>query len=177
MRRRGGPTKRLAPTISPDTHCPHVFTEDEGIQLEIECTDCGGAHDLSNSRCLLGVMNVVCGGAVPETVILKRYTHKRYRRDAVRLVSVAALELSSLNRALATPDQSSDKECRTCVASRQQIVSDMKRRLLENPETYVLGGAILADNIRRAHATPACARAGACIDSGLSASSTFGGEL
>jgi hypothetical protein len=177
MRHRGGPTKRLAPTIGPDALCPHIFTEDEGIQLEIECTDCGGAHDLSNSRCLLGVMNVVCGGAVPETVILKRYTHKRYRKNTVRLVSIAASELSSLNRALATPDQASDKECRTCFASKQQVVSDMKRRLLENPRSYVLGGALLVEDIKRAHAAVACVRASACINSGLSASAVFGGDL
>jgi len=176
MRHRGGPSKRFAPSIKPESSCPHKYTEEDGLQLEIDCVDCAGAHDLSNSKCLAGVTTVVSGGAVPETVILKRFTHKRYRKDLVKLVAAAACELASLNRALASSDPMSDRECRTCSSSRQQVILAMKRRLLEDPRAYVQAGATLLDEFRLARATTSCARAGACVESGFSASTIFGGS-
>ena len=175
MRHRRGPTKRLAPTLGPDTSCPHEFTEDEGVQLEIDCTECSGAHDLANSKCLTSAMNAACGGAVPEVVILKRYTHKRYRGDSVWLVSRAAAELAALNRVLASSEQLSDKECRTCAASRQLVIVDLRRRLLENPRAYMSGGLGLPEEIRRGRETVACTRAKECVEAGLGASTIYGG--
>ncbi len=172
-----GPSKRLAPSIKPESICPHKYTEDEGLQLEIDCVDCAGAHDLTNSKCMAGVMNVVSGGAVPETVILRRFTHKRYRKDLVRLVAAAAGELASLNRALASPDQASDKECRTCTSSKQQVILAMKRRLLEDPCSYVRAGPALLEELKTSHARTSCPRAGACVRSGFSASAIFGGSV
>jgi hypothetical protein len=176
MRHQGGPTKKLAPTIDPNISCPHSFTEDEGVQLEVDCLECAGAHDLMNPRCMIGVVNVVSGGVVPEIVILKRFTHKRYRRDAVNLVAMAATELSALNRALAAPDVASDRSCRTCFASRHQVISGMKRRLVENPEAYLLSSRRVAEEIRRAHSISTCERAGMCIDSGIAASTILPGD-
>lgn len=175
MRRYAGPSKKLAPAIDPDISCPHSFIEDEGVQLEIDCMECAGAHDLSNVRCMMGVVNVVSGGVVPESVILKRFTHKRYRKDQVNIVALAAAELSALNRALGTPNDMSDKNCRTCLANRHQVVSWMRRRLFEDPERYILLGEHLADEIRHAHASVTCERAGVCIDSAISASAMLSG--
>lgn len=177
MRHRGGPSKRLAPSIKPESSCPHKYTEDDGLQLEVDCLDCAGAHDLSNSKCMAGVTTVVSGGAVPETVILKRFTHKRYRKELVRLVAAAACELASLNRALASTDPMSDKQCRTCTSSRRQVILAMKRRLLEDPRSYVQAGEALADELKHARATTTCARARACVESGFAASKIFGGSV
>jgi hypothetical protein len=174
MRRREGPSKRLAPCIKPESSCPHRFSEDEGLQLEVECIDCAGAHDLSNGQCMAGVITVVSGGAVPDSVILKRFTHKRYRRDAVRIVAAAANELAALNRALASVETPSDKVCRTCPSSRQQVILLMKRRLLEDPVSYVKNGSAMLEELRRPHASISCARASACVESGLSVSMILG---
>jgi hypothetical protein len=125
---------------------------------------------------MVGVMNVVSAGAVPETVILRRFTHKRYRKDVVKVVAAAAIELAALNRAIASTDPLSDKGCRTCISSRQQVVSAMKRRLLEDPRMYMMGSATTADELRLAHSTPSCARSSACIEAGFSASTILGGR-
>jgi hypothetical protein len=175
MKQREGPTKRFAPTLSADTCCPHSFGEDEGVQLEINCEECAGAHDLTNTRCLIGVVNVVSGGVAPETIILKRFTHKRYRKDSVRLVSAAAVELSALNRALSAPDPMSDKTCRTCPASGRQIVQSLKRCLLTNPRSYILHPEDTMELIRQVRGTVACERVSACVDAGLSVSVFAGG--
>jgi hypothetical protein len=139
--------------------------------------ECAGAHDLSNNKCMVGVMNVVSGGAVPEIVILRRFTHKRYRKDAVREISAAAAELAALNRALASADPVSDKECRTCASSKQQVICAMKRRLLDNPRTYVSGGAATLEELRLARSASSCPRSGACIEAGFSASTIPGGRI
>jgi hypothetical protein len=176
MRHQGGPTKKLAPTIDPTVSCPHSYVEDEVVQLEVDCLECAGAHDLMNPRCMIGVVNVVSGGVVPEIVILKRFTHKRYRRDAVNLVAMAATELSALNRALAAPDNASDRRCRTCFASRHQVISGMKRRLVEDPREYLLSCRRVVDEIRHTHSVSTCERAGTCIDSGIAASTILTGD-
>ena len=175
MKHREGPTKRLAPAISPEVRCPHTFVEEEGLQLEINCEECAGAHDLTNTRCTVGVLNVISGGAVPETIILKRFTHKRYRKDSVKLISIAANELSALNRALSAPDSVSDERCRTCLASRRQVVTSLKRMLLSDPRDYVTRDGAVGDAIERGHADVACGRASACVEAGLSASTLRGG--
>jgi hypothetical protein len=175
MKQREGPTKRFAPALSADVCCPHSFNEDEGVQLEINCQECAGAHDLANTRCMIGVVNVVSGGVTPETIILKRFTHKRYRKDSVRLVSAAAVELSALNRALSAPEPVSDKSCRTCPASGRQVVQGLKRSLLNDPRGYILHPEETMEQIRRAQGTVACERASACVNVGLSVSEFAGG--
>ncbi len=174
MRHREGPSKRLAPAISLDISCPHCFVEDEGIQLEVDCSECAGAHDLSNARCLAGVVSVVSSGAIPETVILKRFAHRRYRRETVDIVAIAAGELSAVNRALATSFPASDKNCRTCSASRSSVLTDLKRRLMNDPGAYVSDAAKVLEEINRARASTTCARAKECVRSGVSASTILG---
>ncbi len=130
---------------------------------------------MENTRCMIGVVNVVSGGVTPETIILKRFTHKRYRKESVRLVSAAAVELSALNRALTAPDSASDKSCRTCLASARQVTQSLRRSLLNDPRSYILHPEDTMMKIRDVRETIACARASACIDAGLSVSAFAGG--
>ncbi len=175
MKHRQGPTKRLAPNLGTNAICPHEYVEDEGVQLEIDCTDCPGAHDLANRKCLTSAINAVSAGGTPESVILKRFTHKRYRGSMVVVVSRAATELSALNRVLAATEPASDKDCRTCAASKQSIIAELKRLLLEDPGAYISGGQAVLENLRRAHAGSPCERARTCVEVGLSASTIYGG--
>ena len=170
VKRHIGPTKRFAPSISSDISCPHSFSDDHGIQLEVDCLQCAGAHDLRNRKCLVGVINVITAGAEPEAIILKRYTHKRYRGTPVGRAVLAALELAALNRAKVALDEPSDKRCQTCPVSTEQIVSFLRHRLLEDPITYLSSMDRIADEIEHRSLAHACERTRACILKGLSLS-------
>ena len=167
MKRPSGPTKMLAPTIAPDSSCPHSYSDEEGVQLEIECSECAGAHDLENSKCFTGIMNVMIAGAEPEAIILKRFIHKRYRGEVVRRAAFAASELAALNRAMVAAEPPSDKRCRTCTASTERIVIAMKQRLLENPFEYASSRMTIVKDIERAAFAHACENARSCVDKGL----------
>ncbi len=164
-----GPTKKLAPTISPDSGCPHDYSEFEGLQLEIDCSKCNGAHDLDNKKCLSAVMNVLANGAQPDTIILKRFIHKRYRGQAVELASKAAGTLAALNRAIASAQRPSDKRCRTCPASMDQVLVAMRHALLDDPVGYVQSPARVLRGLRICLPRIECERAVSCFDSALSA--------
>jgi len=170
MRHHQGPTKKLIPTMNPETVCTHVFVEDDGLQLEIDCSICQGAHDLSNPRCCAGVLNAMVSGAVPDTIILKRYMHKRYRHEAVAHVAAAAAELATLNRAISSIERPSDKRCRTCSASKENTLRTMKRKLMEDPDTYLLKTYKVLDEIRAKNDTDHCDQAKKCLESGVSTS-------
>lgn len=167
MKRSIGPTKKLAPSLSPNASCPHTYSDDEGIQLEIDCLECAGAHDLKNSKCLTGVLNVVSSGAEPEAIILKRFIHKRYRGEVVRRIASAASELAALNRAMVSAEPPSDKRCRTCAASSERVVSAMKLRLLENPLESAASRLAMLEDIERAALALPCESARACVEKGL----------
>jgi len=169
MRKRKGPTKKLAPTMAPDASCPHSFTDDEGVQLEIDCSECAGAHDLQNSKCLIGIVNVMSIGAEPEAIILKRFTHKRYRGETIKQAASAAAELAALNRALVAMENPSDKRCRTCAASTEHVIATMRKKLMENPAEYVSSRDEVATEVDVIADSCACASAHACANKGLSA--------
>jgi hypothetical protein len=135
--RERGPSKKLAPAPDPESVCPHKYAEEERIILEIDCSDCSGAQDLENTKCLVGVMRIICGGAEPGAVILKRSLHKRYRDNTVSLLRASASELVRLNRALSSTERPSDKRCRTCPASRENVLKTLRRRLLSDPRGYL----------------------------------------
>jgi len=162
-----GPTKKLAPTISPDSGCPHDYIEYEGLQLEVDCSKCNGAHDLSNKKCLSAVMNVLTEGAQPDTIILKRFMHKRYRGEAVELASTAAGILATINRAIASTQRPSDKRCRTCPASTDQVLLTMKLALMDDPTEYVRSPMHMLAGLRMCLPRIACEQAEACFDSAL----------
>jgi hypothetical protein len=167
-----GPSKKLAPTIGPDSGCPHSYSEDEGLQLEIDCSQCKGAHDLSNKKCLSAVLNVLSGGAQPEAIILKRFMHKRYRGDAVDDASAAASALASLNRAITSAPRPSDRTCRTCAASMDQLLNTIKRLLLEDPLLFVSDSSGLVARLREGVSHISCTDLGACLEAALKAAET-----
>lgn len=175
MTPRRGPSKKLAPTIGPDSGCPHCYTEDEGLQLEIDCSQCNGAHDLSNNKCLSAVLNVLAGGAQPEAIILKRFMHKRYRGEAVDVASAASSALASLNRAIISAPRPSDRRCRTCAASKDQLLTTIKRLLLDDPLEYVSDSSGLVARLRDGISHVSCGDADSCLEAALKAAETLSG--
>src|SRR4030065_369296 len=116
MRHQQGPTKRMAPSASPETCCSHEYLEDDDLVLSIDCNACAGAHDLSNQRCYAGVLNILASGAQPDSIVLRRYIDKRYRGEAVKAAALAASERASPRRGIAALEPPSDRRCRTCPA-------------------------------------------------------------
>jgi hypothetical protein len=175
MRHRQGPAKKLAPNKSPESVCPHNYTEEDALQLEIDCGSCTGANDLMNNRCLTGVMNIIAAGAVPEAIILKRFIHKRYRGDAVRLAALAARELATLNRAIASAETPSDKKCRTCPSSKELAMIAMRRRLLSSPIKYMPGKGADPSQLAEELTVQGCPMARRCVDEALAVSVLLSG--
>ncbi len=169
MTHRQGPTKKLIPAIGPENRCAHTYSEDDGLQLEIECGPCQGAQDLDNRKCVSGILNVLVAGAVPETIILKRFVHKRYRGAPVARVSELARSLASINRAIASSEVPSDRKCRTCPASSPRILESVRRRLLEDPTAYFVGKARFGSHIRSEAPNAGCPRAERCAGEALAA--------
>lgn len=176
MKKSGAPAKRLAPTLAPGICCPHEFTGLEGLQLEVDCETCGGAQDLMNKRCLVGIVNVVVRGAVPDKIILKRFMHKRYRNEPVLLVAMAASELSTLTRALASASAPSDRKCRTCACGPKRLITEMRDRLLEDPQRYVRDRRLALAVIDKALAGLRCDKGRECADQARMASTLLQGR-
>jgi len=151
MKQSRGPAKKLAPALTPESICAHEFTMVDGLQLEVDCEACAGAQDLQNRVCMVGIMNVIARGVVPDIIILKRFMHKRYRGDSVRAIAEAASELSVLSRALRCASTPSDRKCRTCPCSPVKIVTQMRSMLLEDPATYIRTRteAVLAETVKK----------------------------
>lgn len=142
-----GARKRLAPSVDVESACPHEYNEEEGLRLEIDCSSCPGAQDLNNNKCVCGVLNIISRGAVPDCVVLKRYVHKRYRMSNNSWICGVAKELATLNRTIGSPDQPSDKKCRTCNASKERVARLMKHALLENPRGYLESKSVLVQGL------------------------------
>jgi len=156
-----GPAKRLAPAISQDRVCEHAFVEDDGLYLEIDCNDCGGAQDLANSRCVTSVLNILQKGVRPEAVVLKRFNHTRYRRVSLSRVFDLADELANLRR-LASDEHLSDKRCQTCPASMPKLASKLAEELKRDPVGYV-SRAMMVSAKAESDASLICERAHACM--------------
>lgn len=170
-----GPTKKLAPAISPERCCPHEWSEDEGLQLEIDCSSCAGGNSLANSKCLSGILKALTTGGLPETIVLKSYIHKRYRGDAVGSAAAVASELAGLNRALvsASLDRPSEKKCRTCRASRENLLAMLRRSILDDPAFYASDRTLFLARVRGEIAPTDCTRVDECVAKGL-ATASFG---
>lgn len=175
MRRRQGPAKKLAPSMNPESVCPHNYSEEEALQLEIDCGSCAGANDLMNNRCLTGVMRIIAVGAEPEAIILKRFIHKRYRGEAVRLAALAASELATLNRAIASAEIPSDKKCRTCPCSKEKTMLALRRKLLSGPTSYFLGKGKEDSNLVEELIVEGCPKARGCVADALTVSVLMSG--
>jgi len=156
-----GPAKRLAPAISQDRVCEHSFVEDDGLHLEIDCNGCGGAQDLTNSRCMTSVLNILQKGVRPEAVVLKRFNHMRYRRVSLSRVFGLADELANLRR-LASDEHLSDKRCQTCPASMPKVASKLAEELKRNPIEYATRAKMVSAKAE-ADASLTCERAHACM--------------
>lgn len=141
--------------------------------------DCNGAHDLANRKCLAGIINALAATSMPEAIVLKRYTHKRYRGEAIAWIVACAAELASLNRALTTSSELSDKVCRTCPASAIAVLGNVKRAMLEDPATYTTQSAEILKDIREKMIAAAgkCSDAVQCIDDILYAKSWVGAGI
>jgi hypothetical protein len=170
MTHRQGPTKKLVPAISSESKCPHEYSEEDGLQLEIDCSDCQGAQDLSNRKCVSGILNVISASTEPDAIILKRFIHKRYRGEPVKRVAAMASELATLNRAIASAERPSDRRCRTCPASAERVLDAARRMLLENPLGYLGERRAILSGLRAAHTRCECTRADACVEAALSTS-------
>ncbi len=168
-RRQSGPTKKTAPTSAPEHACAHLYREDEGLQLEIDCTRCNGAHDLANRKCLAGVMNALVAASIPESIVLRRYTDKRYRGEVVAWIASCAGELASLNRSLSANADPSDRRCRTCLASKMRVLLGAKRALLDDPGAYLGNPSEVRMELRGKMIASAgrCVDAPVCVDSSL----------
>lgn len=160
-----GATKKLAPTISSDRCCPHEWSEEDGLQLEIDCSSCQGAISLTNQKCLSGILKALSAGGVPDAIVLKSYLHKRYRGTAVETATRIASELAALDRALLTAslDRPSDRRCRTCRAGRENMLSTVRRRILDDPTLYSNDRALFIERLREEIAPPDCTRVDECL--------------
>ena len=165
-----GPSKKLAPAIDSETSCPHAFNDEDGFELEVDCQDCPGASDIQNRRCASGMIQILASGARPESIVLKRYIHKRFRGEHVELLRAAAEELSALNRAISATSPPSDKECRTCSASTHRLIPELRARLLEDPARYVSAPDWLSEILCSRASATTCVRAAACMRDTLSVS-------
>jgi hypothetical protein len=166
MRRRQGPTKKLAPANAPEHACVHTYREEEGLQIEIDCRECNGAHDLMNRKCLAGVMNALAAASAPEAIVLRRFTDKRYRGETVAFLASCSTELASINRLLTLRDSSSDRRCRTCHASKASVLATAKRTLLDDPVAYLSRRPEVRAELRDRMVASAgrCVDASQCVD-------------
>ena len=162
-----GARKTLVPAMDSDTPCPHRYSEDEGLVLEVDCRECQGAYDLSNDRCMTGIITILSAGPVPESVVLKRFIHRRYRGDAISTLAAMAAELSALNRASASMTPPSDRRCRTCAVSTSRIVADLRSALIDRPASYMTEQITISSDARASSKEHACDRAIRCAEKGL----------
>lgn len=166
----------MIPSISSEKSCPHRYSEEEGLQLEIDCLECPGPQDLGNSKCLAGVVNVLVGGAVPESIVLRGYTHKRYRGDTLALATRAALVLARVNRAISSNERPSDRRCRTCPASMEQIMVTIKRQILGRPEECLHHPESIMSEIQGRASGLDCQNSAACVNRGIAVGLAMSGR-
>lgn len=162
--RAAGPTKKLVPSLSSDRTCEHRFTEEDGITLEVECTDCSGAQSIDNHKCAAGIVNILASGVVPEAIVLKRHMHVRYRSESMRRLRDAGSALAVLRRIEAQPDGASDRRCRTCPASRRRMAAELTRRIRADPCAFRASKAAVSDSILEGLKDVGCPDAPACVE-------------
>jgi len=111
-------------------------------------------------------MNALVETSAPEAIILRRYTEKRYRGEVVGWMAACAAELASLNRSLAAKTESSDRQCRTCRASKENVLLGAKLALLEDPMAFMRHSAEVRKDLREKLIASAgrCVAAPDCID-------------
>lgn len=151
------------PRLDPETKCPHVFSEEGGLQLEVDCQACPGAQDLMNERCAAGIVHVLSSEATPSTIILRRHLHKRYRGAHVQGLAAASSLLSALDRKIRSGKRPSDEPCRTCRASEVMLAIALRQRLLEDPHGFIADRDSVADRVAAESAPVKCGRSAECL--------------
>ena len=157
------PNKQLVPATRPEKPCPHDYSDDEGLVIEVDCTACRGAQDMENARCFAGLMNVVMAGAAPRSVVLRRYLDKRYRGTAVRRLLATAEMLASVNRAISALTRPSDRRCRTCPVSKERVLCSIRDAILRDPIGYSAGPSGVLEQVRGAAGAIRCDRRDECL--------------
>ncbi len=114
----------------------------------------------------------MASGAVPEAIVLKRFIHKRYRGESIRLAAMLASEVASLNRAITSQETPSDRRCRTCPVNSDRVLRTLKKRLLDSPETYHSGRTAAVAELRAKAVAQGCERSSKCLQCTLSSAST-----
>lgn len=162
--RSARPSKKLVPTVRSDRKCEHAFDEEGVMTLEVECSACSGAQSIENAKCASGIMNIVAAGVVPEAVVLKRFTHVRYRSDRIAQLCDSALAMAALRRLESQPEELSDKKCRTCPASRPRLASEVIRRIRDDPMAFGPSRKTLSDRLSVEYANVGCSRLMQCVE-------------
>lgn len=136
--------------------------------LEVDCSACAGAQDMQNKRCMSGIVHILSSETLPQTIVLKRHTHKRYRERSLRGAFDAARHLALLNRTSTNTDYASDEGCRTCSASVPRIASVLRKILLEDPVRYTSEPAASVARVRMGLGKgAACGKRASCVASAL----------
>lgn len=165
MTRYGGmPSKKLVPSLEGNRRCEHRYLEDGSMTLEVECKDCSGAQSLENVKCASGVVNLLASGIIPESIVLKRYIHLRYRSDGIAHLRECASALAVLRRVETQQTRASDRKCRTCPASRQKLAANVARTLQSDPASFGPSRKALSDRLVSEYASCGCTRLRTCVD-------------
>ena len=167
--------KKLVPVLSCEAKCPHKYSDDNELCLDVDCSDCQGAQDLENNRCLAGILQILSSEAKPDTLILRRHIHRRYRGPCLSTLMNVASDLASMNRALSMKPVLSDKECQTCEASAPKLLGRIRRELLEDPSSFLEGTAVIMNRVSEDLAVIDCERVSACVARAFSSWRTRGG--
>jgi len=157
------PNKQLVPATRPEKPCPHDYSDDEGLVIEVDCAACTGAQDMENARCFAGLMNVVMAGAAPRSVVLRRYLDKRYRGTSVRRLLATTEMLASVNRAIGALARPSDRRCRTCPVSKEWMLCSIRDAILRDPIGYSAGPCVVLEQVRGAADAIRCDRKDECL--------------
>ena len=155
--------KKLVPVLSREAKCQHEYDDDDELSLHVDCNECQGAQDLANKRCLTGVLQILSSEAKPDTLILRRHIHRRYREPCLSVLMGMASELAAVNRALSMKSVPSDRRCLTCEASIPNLLGRIRRELLEDPRSFFETRAEVLDGIRDDLAAIDCSRLGVCV--------------
>ena len=148
--------------------CPHTYCEEEELRLEIDCSACPGDQDMENRRCMSGIVQILASEAVPQTVILKRHIHKRYREPALLDACEAARELAVLTRTKAILEPASDRRCQTCSASTPNVAGNLRSMLLDDPIAYMKDASAVSKRVRTAAGPANCNKGPECVEASLS---------
>jgi hypothetical protein len=164
MRRRTRiPTKKLVPTIDSGSKCEHEYRHDGELMLEIDCSVCSGPQDLSNEKCCAGILNILSNGVMPETIVLRRFVHTRYRLHCMGWMRAVAECMASMRRISESKSGASDERCRTCPASSERLAEEITETIRADPRAFYQNPKALSGSLGSAIVSANCSRAPKCV--------------